>query len=131
VLNPIPLFTTDNNGSIIKLPSVAAGGTTTVSGSVIFGIDTESNNASGSSDRIDLGFPGQVGTSPPPSARRHLTTSFIDSGSNGLFFNDINQHQSEQYRRLQQHGFLRLLLPGEHVASQRHADRARAARVRR
>jgi hypothetical protein len=54
VLNPIPLFTTDNNGSIIELPSVAAGGTATVSGSVIFGIDTESNNASGTQTVLTL-----------------------------------------------------------------------------
>jgi hypothetical protein len=88
VLNPIPLFTTDNNGSIIKLPSVAAGGTTTVSGSVIFGIDTESNNASGAQTVLTLdpdnGYFTTTFNDEP------LTTSFIDSGSNGLFFNDNN-----------------------------------------
>jgi len=90
VLNPIPLFTTDNNGSIIELPSVAAGGTTTASGSVIFGIDTESNNASGTQTVLTLDDSGYFTTTTTFNNVPLLTTSFIDSGSNGLFFNDNN-----------------------------------------
>jgi hypothetical protein len=86
VLNPIPLFATDNNGSIIELPSVAAGGAATVSGSIFFGIDTESNNASGSQTVLIVDPDnGDFTTTYNGTA---LTTSFIDSGSNGLFFND-------------------------------------------
>src|SRR5271170_2705902 len=48
VTNPIIKFSTDNNGVIIQLPSVAAQGVSTVSGYMIFGIDTQSNNKSGS-----------------------------------------------------------------------------------
>ena len=47
VPNPVTLFATDNNGTIITLPSVADAGASDVTGSLIFGIDTESNNASG------------------------------------------------------------------------------------
>ena len=47
VPNPVTRFATDNNGSIIDVPSVAATGAANVSGSLIFGIDTQSNNASG------------------------------------------------------------------------------------
>ena len=47
VLNPVTVFATDNNGTIIMLPSVAADGAASVTGSLIFGIDTESNNQSG------------------------------------------------------------------------------------
>ena len=47
VQNPVTMFATDNNGTIITLPSVASAGAANVTGSLIFGIDTESNNASG------------------------------------------------------------------------------------
>jgi len=43
--NPIPLFTTDNNGFIITMPSISDTGATGVTGTLTFGIDTESNNA--------------------------------------------------------------------------------------
>jgi hypothetical protein len=86
VLNPVPLFAKDNNGTIIQLPSVAAQGALTLTGSLIFGIDTQTNNASG----------GVTVLSVDPNLG-HFTTVFngttfdqslIDSGSNGLFFTD-------------------------------------------
>jgi hypothetical protein len=85
VPNPVTLFATDNNGIIIQLPTVAAAGASTVSGSLIFGIDTQTNNVSGTQTvlTVDLNaellmmFNGQT-----------LASSFIDSGSNGIFFND-------------------------------------------
>ena len=54
VQNPVTLFPTDNNGTIIELPSVAASGATSVTGSLIFGIDTQSNNQSGSQTVLTL-----------------------------------------------------------------------------
>jgi hypothetical protein len=91
VPNPVTLFTTDNNGSIINLSSIPNTGASSVSGSLIFGIDTESNNAltsqtilivdSNVNDTTYGGFTtvfnGQT-----------LTASFIDAGSNGNYFND-------------------------------------------
>jgi hypothetical protein len=85
VQNPVASFTTDNNGVIVQLPSVASGGAATVTGSLIFGVDTESNNASGTQtvltvtdeDYLTVTFNGH------PYAE-----SFIDSGSNGIYFND-------------------------------------------
>jgi hypothetical protein len=85
VQNPISLFATDNNGSIIVLPSVAAAGATTLSGSLIFGIDTESNNASGAETVLTLDGNGDFTTTFNSAS---LNTSFIDSGSNGLYFDD-------------------------------------------
>src|SRR5437660_4711866 len=38
------MFATDNNGVIVELPAVGAAGTTTVSGSLVFGIGTQTNN---------------------------------------------------------------------------------------
>jgi Protein of unknown function (DUF3443) len=91
VPNPVPLFATDNNGTIIDLPTVAAAGAATVTGSLIFGIDTETNNASGSQSVLTVDpsdgnftivFNGQT-----------LSESFIDSGTNGIFFNDSDLTQ--------------------------------------
>jgi hypothetical protein len=85
VPNPVTHFAADNNGAIIVLPSVAPGGASNVMGSLIFGIDTQTNNASGTetvltvddSAELLMTFNGQA-----------LASSFIDSGSNGIFFND-------------------------------------------
>jgi hypothetical protein len=85
VANPVTRFATDNNGVIIELPSVAAAGASNVSGSLIFGIDTQSNNQSGTQTVLTVDtnadllimFNGQS-----------LANSFIDSGSNGIYFND-------------------------------------------
>jgi len=85
VLNPIPRFTTDNDGSILDLPSVAAPGTTKLTGSLIFGIDTQSNNASGSETILAVDGIGDFTT---VFNSQTLTQSFLDSGTNGIFFDD-------------------------------------------
>jgi Protein of unknown function (DUF3443) len=85
VPNPVTHFAADNNGSIIVLPSVAAGGASNVMGSLIFGIDTQTDNASGTETVLTVNgnaellmtFNGQT-----------LANSFIDSGSNGIYFAD-------------------------------------------
>ena len=87
VLNPVSLFPVDNNGSIIVLPAVADAGAATVSGSLIFGIDTESNNASGSVTVLALDGNGDFVTT---LGTQSLSESFLDSGSNGLFFYDLD-----------------------------------------
>ena len=90
VQNPVSSFGTDNNGVIVQLPPVSAAGAATLSGYLIFGIDTESNNASNASgtetvltvddsDYLSVSFNG-----------RTLPRSFIDSGTNGIYFNDTN-----------------------------------------
>ena len=86
VTNPIALFPTDNNGVIIQLPSVSAGGAATVSGYMIFGVDTETNNASGSQTilTVDQSF----GDFTTVFNDQSLPMSFLDTGSNGTFFND-------------------------------------------
>jgi hypothetical protein len=85
VTNPVTLFATDNNGSIITLPSVATAGAATVSGSLIFGIDTESNNASGTETVVPVMASGYLTSIFNGST---LDESFIDSGSNAYFFSD-------------------------------------------
>jgi hypothetical protein len=85
VPNPISLFATDNNGVIVQLPSVAAQGAATVTGSLIFGIDTQSNNKSGSQSVIPLDNFGEFETAFNGAI---LSQSFLDTGSNGVYFND-------------------------------------------
>jgi hypothetical protein len=85
VTNPVFNFSGDNNGVIIELPAVADAAAT-VNGNMIFGIGTQSNNALGTAtvftlesgtDNFTTTYKGQA-----------YNNSFIDSGSNGLFFPD-------------------------------------------
>ncbi len=86
VPNPVTFFATDNKGVIIQLPSVAAAGASTVSGSLIFGIDTQSNNASGSQTVVTVDpLAGEFTTQ---FNGQSYDASFLDTGSNGYFFND-------------------------------------------
>ncbi|MGB6306611.1 MAG: DUF3443 domain-containing protein [Steroidobacteraceae bacterium] len=86
VPNLITMFAADNNGVIIQMPSVASTGATTVSGYMIFGIDTESNNKSGSQTVLTLNE--SFGEFTTVFNGQSLTASFLDTGSNGLYFND-------------------------------------------
>ncbi len=87
VQNPVPMFTTDNNGTIITLPSVSSSGATSVTGTLIFGIDTESNNASGSQTVVPVSDMGFITTT---FNGQILDESFVDSGSNATYFSDSN-----------------------------------------
>jgi len=88
VPNPVTMLSYDNNGVMLFLPSVPAGGLTTVNGSLIFGVGTQANNALQSAT---------VYTVPDSGANAgQITTTFngvnypgtIDSGSPGIFFLD-------------------------------------------
>jgi Protein of unknown function (DUF3443) len=84
--NPVWMFSGDNNGVMIQLPSVPAGGTTTVTGSMMFGIGTQTNNALGSA-RV-LTADAASGNFTTLFNGQTYTDSFLDSGSNGVFFLD-------------------------------------------
>jgi hypothetical protein len=83
VQNPVPLFTTDNNGVIVQLPSIPSTGQPTASGALVFGIGTESNNALGSAQILFAGNGGLFITNLQGTT---YNNSFIDSGSNALYF---------------------------------------------
>jgi hypothetical protein len=85
VTNPVALFPADNNGVILQLPAIPATGATTATGYLVFGIDTESNNALGNTTVLTI----------DPSSGTIITLfngqtlmGVLDSGSNGLFFAD-------------------------------------------
>lgn len=81
--NPVWVFPQDNNGLAIVLPQVGASGAATLSGSMIFGIGTQSNNALGAAKAQAADDYGNFTTTYNGAA---YSSSFIDSGSNGLFF---------------------------------------------
>jgi hypothetical protein len=85
VQNPVALFASDNNGVVLQLPAVAAGGVVRVDGQMVFGIDTQPNNRLGNAKVIQTDASGFFTTTYKGVALRN---SFIDSGSNGLYFDD-------------------------------------------
>jgi hypothetical protein len=85
VQNPVSHFAVDNNGVVIQLPAVQAGGAPSVAGTLIFGIGTQSNNALGSAKVFTLDGNFNFGTT---FKNVPYSSSFIDSGSNGIFFLD-------------------------------------------
>lgn len=82
VTNPVLLFASDNNGVVLQFPPLN-GATATLDGSLIFGIGTETNNGLGSATAFTLDSSDDFET---VFEDQNLTSSFIDSGSNGLFF---------------------------------------------
>jgi hypothetical protein len=85
IRNPVALFATDNNGVILELPALPAAGQTGASGTLVFGIATQTNNGLGSAFVLATDGSGNFITTYKSQT---LNGSFIDSGSNGLFFPD-------------------------------------------
>jgi hypothetical protein len=83
VANPIPYFATDNNGSLLSLPAVS-GGATAVTGQLVFGIGTQTNNTLGGAQVI--GVSPSTGTFTTVQNGTTYSSSILDSGSTGLFF---------------------------------------------
>jgi len=83
VQNPVALLPQDNNGVLVQLPGVPLGGAPSVNGSLVLGIGTRSNNT----PAAVTGYPANsVGEFTTTFNGVTLTNSFIDSGSNGLYF---------------------------------------------
>jgi len=82
VQNPVFHFAGDNNGVIVELPSIGSAGAASVTGSLVFGIDTQSNNQLGTATLFSVDAGGNLVT----MFNNQSLTSFIDSGSNGFFF---------------------------------------------
>jgi Protein of unknown function (DUF3443) len=85
VQNPVWLFASDNNGVAIQLPSVADAGAAAVGGMIVYGIGTQSNNALGSAKVLTVDGAGNFTT---VYAGQSYGSTYIDSGSNGIFFLD-------------------------------------------
>lgn len=81
--NPVSMFASDNNGMLIDLPGVSLAGASSLRGSLIFGIGTQANNQLTSGQVLTTDSSGYFTTM---LAGQSLNTSFIDTGSNGYFF---------------------------------------------
>ncbi len=86
VAHPVAGFPDDNNGTIIQLPSIPASGAPSAPGLLVFGIGTQGNNGLGSAAVLALDRNGFLTTTFPVRGTGYV--SFVDSGSNGLFFLD-------------------------------------------
>lgn len=82
VVNPVILFTTDNNGVIVELPA-ASTPEASLTGSLVFGIGTQSNNSLNGSTTYTVDDFGNFTT---VYNNQSYDESFLDSGSNGIFF---------------------------------------------
>lgn len=87
VANPVARFAIDNNGSFIQLPDIPSNGSPLVNGVLVFGIGTRANNDLGGANVIQIDSNGFAATTFPAGSSATYS-SFIDSGSNGLFFLD-------------------------------------------
>ena len=83
IQNPVAFLPQDNNGVLVQLPSVPVGGTASVNGSLILGIGTQSNNTPSGVTMFPANRIAEFTTTFNGTT---FNTSFIDSGSNGLFF---------------------------------------------
>ena len=88
--NPVALFPADgnglvvNNGLVVKLPATPST-TSAISGSIYFGVATQSNNSAAGAHLLQTNaVSGDITTVFQGVS---MTNSFVDSGSNGLYFN--------------------------------------------
>jgi len=85
VANPVAFFPLNNNGVMLELPSVPTGGASALSGKLIFGIGTQENNQLAGTTIYRADSRGNFKTI---YKGKTYNSSFLDSGSNGLFFPD-------------------------------------------
>lgn len=92
--NPVVHFAENNNGTIIKLPAIPQTGATLVRGSLVMGIGTQANNQLPAQPNFVF-----VETDSNQDAYlyagvtvqgRSYPNAYIDSGSNGIFFDDAS-----------------------------------------
>jgi hypothetical protein len=83
VQNPVAAFTTDNNGVIVQLPS-ASTPTSSLTGALVFGIGTQTNNAV---TNVTV-FPINSNIEFNTALNGQTYPAFVDSGSNAYFFLD-------------------------------------------
>jgi hypothetical protein len=90
VTNPVALFQTDNNGEVIQMPAVTEGAGS-ATGTLIFGIGTESNNSVNAKTILTANTSyGDVSTSYTTHGgqQQFLPYSYFDTGSNAYYFSD-------------------------------------------
>lgn len=87
VQNPVATFESDNNGLVVQLPAIGAAGASQVEGALIFGVGTRSNNQL---DGAQLLQTDSRGFFTATYKGLTLSSSFMDTGSNALYFPDAS-----------------------------------------
>jgi hypothetical protein len=85
VRNPVASLPADNNGVLLLLPGINTGGAPSVDGYLVLGIGTQTNNTPTTEVKYPASPTGEFTTTFNGST---YSDSFIDSGSNALFFSD-------------------------------------------
>ncbi len=85
ITNPVAAFAVNNNGVLVSLPTVGPNGLTSVSGTLVFGVNTQSNNTIAGETLYKTNGSGNFTTTYNGKA---YNASFLDTGSNGYFFTD-------------------------------------------
>ena len=86
--NPVYRFASNNNGVIVELPAVGSAGSFGARGSLVLGINTQSNNSLGNATILPVDALGFLSTVYNGQTLAH---SYIDSASKGLYFDDAFQ----------------------------------------
>ena len=86
VQNPVANFSQDNNGMLVNIASIGSTGSASgsVAGTATFGINTQSDNQLNGATVYTADTSGNMNTTFNGST----LTSFLDTGSNALFFDD-------------------------------------------
>jgi hypothetical protein len=84
VQNPVAFLPADGNGVVVELPAVGAAGADSATGRLLLGVGTRANNTLGGLTVFPLD--PASGTFTTTVAGEVLASSFLDTGSDGLFF---------------------------------------------
>jgi hypothetical protein len=84
VSNPVASFAQDNNGVVLQMPSIPASGQATATGTLTFGLDTQTNNSLAGYSVLQADGSGYI---TAVLNNQTYSQSFIDSGSNFYFLN--------------------------------------------
>lgn len=85
VANPVARFATDNNGVIVEMQPISSSGTGSATGTLVFGINTATNNKLAATTTFTTNESGDLTNSTFNGSK---TSAFFDSGSNAYFFID-------------------------------------------
>ena len=89
VANPVAMFATDNNGVIVRLPNLQnANGDVSVTGELIFGLSTQTDNALPAMGLTVLGTDAKGDFTATYNGATTVLPALIDSGTDSYAFDD-------------------------------------------